>query len=88
MPTITDQKAPEGDVDTYAIVCGPPIMIKFTQPVLDKLKYAYENIIMSLEMRMKCGIGICGRCNIGTEYVCKDGPVFTLDQLNRMPKEY
>ena len=88
VPTITDQKAPEGNADTYAIVCGPPIMIKFTQPVLDKLKYAHENIIMSLEMRMKCGIGICGRCNIGTEYVCKDGPVFTLDQLNRMPKEY
>jgi sulfhydrogenase subunit gamma (sulfur reductase) len=88
VPTITDQKAPAGDSDTYAIVCGPPIMIKFTQPVLDKLKYAHENIIMSLEMRMKCGIGICGRCNIGTEYVCKDGPVFTLDQLNGMPKEY
>ena len=88
VPTITDQKAPEGDADTYAIVCGPPIMIKFTQPVLDKLKYAHENIIMSLEMRMKCGVGICGRCNIGTEYVCKEGPVFTLDQLNRMPKEY
>ena len=88
VPTITDQKAPEGNADTYAIVCGPPIMIKFTQPVLDKLKYAHENIIMSLEMRMKCGIGICGRCNIGTEYVCKDGPVFTLDQLNDMPKEY
>ncbi|UCD90807.1 MAG: FAD/NAD(P)-binding protein [Desulfobacterales bacterium] len=88
VPTITDQKAPEGNADTYAIVCGPPIMIKFTQPVLDKLKYSHENIIMSLEMRMKCGIGICGRCNIGTEYVCKDGPVFTLDQLNRMPKEY
>ena len=88
VPTITDQKAPEGDTDTYAIVCGPPIMIKFTQPVLDKLKYAHENIIMSLEMRMKCGIGICGRCNIGTEYVCKEGPVFTLDQLNNMPKEY
>jgi len=88
VPTITDQKAPEGDADTYAIVCGPPIMIKFTQPVLDKLKYAHENIIMSLEMRMKCGVGICGRCNIGTEYVCKEGPVFTLDQLNGMPKEY
>ena len=43
---------------------------------------------MSLEMRMKCGIGICGRCNIGDKFVCKDGPVFTLDQLNAMPKEY
>jgi sulfhydrogenase subunit gamma (sulfur reductase) len=88
VPTITDQKAPHGSADTYAIVCGPPIMIKFTQPVLDKLDYAHDHIIMSLEMRMKCGIGICGRCNIGKEFVCKDGPVFTLDQLNNMPKEF
>ncbi len=88
VPTITDQEAPPGDADTYAIVCGPPIMIKFTQPVLDKLNYSNDHIIMSLEMRMKCGIGICGRCNIGKEFVCKDGPVFTLDQLNMMPKEY
>jgi NAD(P)H-flavin reductase len=88
VPTITDQKAPAGDENTYAIVCGPPIMIKFTQPVLDKLQYDHDHIIMSLEMRMKCGIGICGRCNIGKEYVCKDGPVFTLGQLNNMPKEY
>ncbi|MDI6688618.1 MAG: FAD/NAD(P)-binding protein [Desulfobacterales bacterium] len=88
VPTITEQKAPAGDEDTYAIICGPPIMIKFTQPVLDKLGYVHDHIIMSLEMRMKCGIGICGRCNIGKEFVCKDGPVFTLAQLNGMPKEY
>ncbi|MFC1858315.1 FAD/NAD(P)-binding protein [Thermodesulfobacteriota bacterium] len=88
VPTITEQKAPAGDEDTYAIVCGPPIMIKFTQPVLDNLNYAHDQIIMSLEMRMKCGIGICGRCNIGDKYVCKEGPVFTLAQLNTMPKEY
>jgi NAD(P)H-flavin reductase len=88
VPAITEQKAPPADADTYAIVCGPPIMIKFTQPVLDNLGYAHSNIIMSLEMRMKCGIGMCGRCNIGSEFVCKDGPVFTLDQLNQMPKEY
>jgi sulfhydrogenase subunit gamma (sulfur reductase) len=88
VPTITDQQAPPGNEETYAIICGPPIMIKFTQPVLDKLGYVHGNIIMSLEMRMKCGIGICGRCNIGKEYVCKDGPVFTLAQLNNMPKEY
>jgi sulfhydrogenase subunit gamma (sulfur reductase) len=43
---------------------------------------------MSLENRMKCGIGICGRCNIGKEFVCKDGPVFTLAQLNKTPREY
>jgi len=88
VPTITEQKAPPGNADTHAIVCGPPIMIKFTQPVLDNLNYEHDHIIMSLEMRMKCGIGICGRCNIGKEFVCKDGPVFTLDQLNQMPKEY
>jgi len=88
VPTVTEQKAPQGNDDTYAIICGPPIMIKFTQPVLDKLGYCHENIIMSLEMRMKCGIGICGRCNIGKEFVCKDGPVFTLAQLDMMPKEY
>ena len=88
VPTITEQKAPPGNDDTYAIICGPPIMIKFTQPVLDRLGYCHDKIIMSLEMRMKCGIGMCGRCNIGKEFVCKDGPVFTLAQLNKMPKEY
>ena len=88
VPTITEQKAPPGDEDTYAIVCGPPIMIKFTQPVLDNLGYSHDKIIMSLENRMKCGIGMCGRCNVGKDFVCKDGPVFTLSQLSRMPKEY
>ena len=88
VPTITEQKAPKADEDTYAIICGPPIMIKFTQPVLDKLGYSHDQIIMSLENRMKCGIGMCGRCNIGQEFVCKDGPVFTLSQLKTTPKEY
>lgn len=88
VPTITEQKAPHADADTYAIVCGPPIMIKFTQPVLDKLGYHHDQIIMSLENRMKCGIGMCGRCNIGHEFVCKDGPVFTLSQLSATPREY
>jgi NAD(P)H-flavin reductase len=88
VPIITEQKAPPGDNDTYAIVCGPPIMIKFTQPVLNNLGYDADHIIMSFENRMKCGIGMCGRCNIGKEFVCKDGPIFTLAQLDRMPKEY
>jgi sulfhydrogenase subunit gamma (sulfur reductase) len=88
IPTIADKKAPPADEKTYAIVCGPPAMIKFTQPVLDKQGYGQDNIIMSLENRMKCGIGICGHCNVGKEFVCKDGPVFTLAQLNNMPREY
>ncbi len=88
VPPITEQKAPQADADTYAIICGPPIMIKFTQPVLDKLGYDHDHIIMSLENRMKCGIGMCGRCGIGKELVCKDGPVFTLAEINTTPREY
>ncbi len=87
VPAVTEKVAPAA-ADTYALVCGPPVMIKFTQPVLEKLGFPAERIIMSLEMRMKCGIGMCGRCNIGTEFVCKDGPVFTLARLNELPKEY
>ncbi len=74
--------------DTYAIVCGPPIMIKFTIPVLTELGFPPERIINSLENRMKCGFGKCGRCNIGPKYVCKDGPVFSLKELEQLPKEY
>jgi NAD(P)H-flavin reductase len=88
VPPVTEQKAPQGGDDAYAIVCGPPIMIKFTQPVLEKLGYTHDRIIMSLENRMKCGFGMCGRCGIGKELVCKDGPVFTLDQINKTPREY
>ncbi len=88
VPPITEQKAPPGGDDTYAIVCGPPIMIKFTQPVLEKLGYSHDHIIMSLENRMKCGFGMCGRCGVGKELVCKDGPVFTLAQINQTPREY
>ncbi|MDY6904951.1 MAG: FAD/NAD(P)-binding protein [Thermodesulfobacteriota bacterium] len=88
VPQITEEVAPEADKDTYAIICGPPVMIKFTLPVLEQLGYSHDNIIMSLENRMKCGIGMCGRCNIGKELVCKDGPVFTLAELNKTPREY
>jgi len=87
VPAITEKKAPSAD-NAVALVCGPPIMIKFTQPVLEKLGFPAERIIMSLENRMKCGIGMCGRCSVGSEFVCKDGPVFTLAKLNTLPKEY
>jgi len=87
-PPVTEEKAPNGDENTYAIVCGPPVMIKFTLPVLEKLGYTHDHIIMSLENRMKCGFGMCGRCGIGKELVCKDGPVFTLDEINQTPREY
>ena len=71
-----------------AIVCGPPIMIKFALPILGQLGFQDKEIWTTLEMRMKCGIGKCGRCNIGGCYVCKDGPVFSQEQLNHLPNEY
>ncbi len=88
VPPIAEEKAPKSDGDTYAIVCGPPIMIKFTMPVLEKLGYDHDHILLSLENRMKCGFGMCGRCGIGKELVCKDGPVFTVAQVNETPKEF
>jgi len=71
-----------------AIVCGPPIMIKYTMPILTKIGFNDESIITTLENRMKCGLGKCGRCNIGSVYVCKDGPVFTYKELKQLPQEY
>jgi sulfhydrogenase subunit gamma (sulfur reductase) len=87
VPAVLEKAAPKSD-NTIAIVCGPPIMIKYTFPVLKKLGFADENIYTTLENRMKCGFGKCGRCNVGNVFVCKDGPVFTLTQLNQLPQEY
>ncbi|MCE7739231.1 MAG: FAD/NAD(P)-binding protein [Candidatus Heimdallarchaeota archaeon] len=67
--------------NTIAITCGPPIMIKFVIQNLLELGFKEDQVYTTLEMRMKCGIGICGRCNIGNLYVCKDGPVFSYDQI-------
>jgi NAD(P)H-flavin reductase len=63
-------------------------MIKFVLQVLEKLGFKDDQIVTTLEMRMKCGIGKCGRCNLGSKYVCLDGPVFTLAQLKQLPNEY
>jgi sulfhydrogenase subunit gamma (sulfur reductase) len=87
VPTIVEKVAPTSD-DAVAVVCGPPVMIKYTLPVLDKLGFPPDRIYTTLENRMKCGIGKCGRCNIGPVYVCKDGPVFTAAELSTLPQEY
>jgi NAD(P)H-flavin reductase len=87
VPTIVEKISPSS-VNTIAIVCGPPVMIKYTFPVLTKLGFADDTIYTTLENRMKCGFGKCGRCNVGKVYVCKDGPVFTLTQLRELPDEY
>lgn len=74
--------------DKTVIMCGPPIMIKFTLAGLMELGFSKEQVYTTMELRMKCGIGKCGRCNIGSKYVCKDGPVFRFDKLDELPNEY
>lgn len=71
-----------------ALVCGPPIMIKFVLAALEEMGFSKEQIYTTLELRMKCGVGKCGRCNIGSKYVCKDGPVFRFDEIEELPDEY
>jgi len=87
VPAIVEKAAPSAK-DAFAVVCGPPIMIRYTLPVLAKLGFNEDNVFTTLENRMKCGIGKCGRCNVGHVYVCKDGPVFTAAQLRSLPPEY
>jgi len=87
VPTILKEVSPSSK-NAVAAVCGPPVMIRFTMPVLTELGFSPDRILLSLEMRMKCGIGKCGRCNVGNKFVCQDGPVFTQKELEGMPKEY
>jgi NAD(P)H-flavin reductase len=84
---IVKEVAPPPD-KSIAVVCGPPIMIRTAVAELVNIGWKDDQILNSLEMRMKCGIGKCGRCNIGNKYVCVDGPVFSLAELKKMPNEY
>ncbi len=74
--------------DRTAVLCGPPIMIKFTLQALLELGFDKTQVYTTLEFRMKCGVGKCGRCNVGDKYICKDGPVFRMDNLEELPSEY
>ena len=87
VPAYVEELAPD-PAGTVSVTCGPPIMIKFALQSLQKLGFKDEQIVTTLEMRMKCGIGKCGRCNIGSQYICLDGPVFDLTQLKQLPQEW
>lgn len=76
------------DKNMTAVLCGPPIMIKFTLNGLLDMGFEKSRVYTTLELRMKCGIGKCGRCNVGDKFVCKDGPVFRMDELDELPDEY
>ena len=86
VPAVTKEIAPS-PTNAVVFVSGPPIMIKFALLELYALGFPAERIYTSIEKRMKCGIGKCGRCNIGHKYTCKDGPVFTFAQLQSLPQE-
>lgn len=87
VPTYLKELKPSAE-NTVAITCGPPIMIKFVVEALVALGFPDDRIISSLEMKMKCGVGKCGRCNIGKTYVCKDGPIFKYSEIKNMMMEF
>ncbi|SKA73502.1 FAD/NAD(P)-binding protein [Desulfobaculum bizertense] len=87
IPNVLQEKMDATPKNTVAITCGPPIMIKFTIQALKKLGFEDEQIITTLERRMKCGVGLCGRCNLGSKYVCVHGPVFSYAELKDLPAD-
>jgi NAD(P)H-flavin reductase len=87
VPAVLKEMRPS-PADTIAVTCGPPIMIKLVLKELESLGFADDQVVTTLEMKMKCGVGHCGRCNIGESYVCKDGPVYLLSRLKQLPWEF
>ena len=72
--------------DGIAVMCGPPVMMKYGTETLLARGYRPENIYLSLERNMSCGVGQCGHCRLGRYYVCKDGPVFSYDEIQHNPR--
>jgi len=87
VPTVFERAKVEAE-NSVVLVIGPPIMIKNTLPVLYRMGIKPRVVYTSLENRMKCGVGKCGRCNVGSFYVCKEGPILTMDELERLPADY
>jgi NAD(P)H-flavin reductase len=76
--------APFDPADTIALICGPEIMMRFTVMALQSRGVPCENIHVSIERNMKCAIGMCGHCQFGPEFICKDGPVFPYERIKRL----
>jgi sulfhydrogenase subunit gamma (sulfur reductase) len=86
VPNAVKEVAPSPD-NAVAIICGPPIMIRYTFAVLKELGFKDNQIVTTLEAKMKCGLGKCARCNVGDKYICQDGPVFTFEQISQFLEE-
>jgi NAD(P)H-flavin reductase len=67
--------------ETIAVICGPEVMMRFTIADLQKRGLSPDRIYLSMERNMKCAIGLCGHCQFGPTFVCKDGPVFRYDRI-------
>ncbi len=87
IPTVVKELNLSPD-NAIAIICGPPIMIHFTLIELKKLGFADSQIVTTLESKMKCGLGKCARCNIGEKYICRDGPVFSMEQISKLLEKF
>lgn len=81
VPFLLDRELPFAGENSIAILCGPPVMIRFSIVSLKEKGFLPENVLLSLENRMKCGIGHCGHCSIGNTCICKEGPVFSMAVL-------
>ncbi len=79
-------RAIKKDENAVCMMCGPPVMMKFASKMLLDKGFTKDQIYISLERMMKCGVGKCGHCMAGGKYVCKDGPVFRLDELEKLPE--
>ncbi|TAK66077.1 MAG: Ni/Fe hydrogenase subunit gamma [Bacteroidetes bacterium] len=77
-------KAPFDPLNTTALVCGPELMMRYTVTELQKRGLQASDIYISMERNMKCGIGLCGHCQWGTEFICKDGPVFPFSEIKSL----
>jgi NAD(P)H-flavin reductase len=86
VPMVLEEIKPSSK-ETMAITCGPPIMIRYTLKSLEKFGFTPSQVWTTLEMKMKCGLGKCGRCNIGPLYVCQDGPVFSLEEIKKFTSD-
>jgi len=84
---LLEKVAPSAE-NAIAITCGPPVMIHFTGKMLSKLGFQPEQCYVTLEARMHCGIGKCGRCNLGNKLICVDGPVFSMAEVGELLESF
>jgi NAD(P)H-flavin reductase len=76
-------KAPCDPLSTVAMVCGPEVMMRYVVQGLRQCGLEPEDIYISMERNMKCGIGLCGHCQLGPMFICKDGPIFRYDKIEQ-----